>query len=274
MSVIRKHHNKNYTVMSNFHFLDKKLSLKAKGLLSLMLSLPDDWDYSTSGLENLSSDGNTSVRSALKELEEHEYLIRERVFENGRIVDWEYHIFECSKDCQVFKEQHDENTHVVDNNNKVSKQSNTKKSNKTLLSEDNNVQDFQFGKQKPKKESLYTKCINLIDAKTTDKEIRTLFINWLNMLLEKYKDRNKTLYINVFKGKLNTIDEYDKKDWKNVIEYNLQRGYEAFYPPKNFNNAYLNESGVRCVPNMTEEDYIRQEEYLREMEEKGVQVRF
>ena len=132
MSVVRKHHNKNYTVMSNHHFLDKELSLKAKGLLSLMLSLPDDWNYSTTGLESLSSDGNTAVRNALKELEEHEYLIRERVFENGKIVDWEYHIFECSKDCQEFKEQHDENTHVVDNDNKVSKQSNTKKSNKTL----------------------------------------------------------------------------------------------------------------------------------------------
>lgn len=274
MSVARTHHTKDFTCMSNYHFKDKSISLKAKGLLSLMLSLPDEWDYSVTGLASLSSDGETSVRTAVKELEEHKYLKRTSIRQNGRIVDWEYDIYEKPLEILEVEIQQVENSLLENKDNKILKESNTKKSNKTLLSKDNNVQDFQFGKQKSKKESLYTKCINLIDAKTTDKEIRTLFISWLNMLLEKYKDRNKTLYINVFKGKLNTIDEYDKKDWKNVIEYNLQRGYEAFYPPKNYSNSQLNESGTRCVPNMTEEDYIRQEEYLREMEEKGVQVRF
>ena len=103
MSVVRKHHNENYTVMSNYHFKDKELSLKAKGLLSMMLSLPEDWDYSNKGLQSLCSDGGTSVRSALQELEEHNYLIRNRIYEDGIIVDWEYHIFECPDDCQTFK---------------------------------------------------------------------------------------------------------------------------------------------------------------------------
>ena len=76
MSVIRIHKNSNFTVMSNYHFKEKKMSLKAKGLLSLMLSLPDDWNYSVSGLVTLSKDGKDSVMSALGELETFGYLER------------------------------------------------------------------------------------------------------------------------------------------------------------------------------------------------------
>ena len=61
--IIRVERTKNFTVMSNHHFKNKKLSLKAKGLLSLMLSLPDDWNYSMKGLATLSKDGIDSVRT-------------------------------------------------------------------------------------------------------------------------------------------------------------------------------------------------------------------
>ena len=62
--------------MSNQHFKNKSLSLKAKGLLSLMLSLPDDWNYNMQGLTSLSRDGIDSVRSVIKELEHHGYVQR------------------------------------------------------------------------------------------------------------------------------------------------------------------------------------------------------
>ena len=68
MTVFRVHKNENYTVLSNYHFKEKEMSLKAKGLLSLMLSLPDAWDYSAAGLVKLSKDGKDSVNGALKEL--------------------------------------------------------------------------------------------------------------------------------------------------------------------------------------------------------------
>ena len=71
MSTFRVNKNVNYTVMSNYHLQDKKLSLKAKGLLSYMLSLPDDWDYSLKGLTVGCKDGLDSVRTAVLELEEH-----------------------------------------------------------------------------------------------------------------------------------------------------------------------------------------------------------
>jgi hypothetical protein len=81
--------------MSNTHFKEKKMSLKAKGLLSLMLSLPDDWDYSIAGLATLSKDGKDSVMSALSELEKFGYLTRTRMInDKGQFAGVEYNIYE------------------------------------------------------------------------------------------------------------------------------------------------------------------------------------
>ena len=60
--------NKNYTIMSNYHLRDKNLSLKAKGLLSFMLSLPENWDYSLSGLIAVCKEQESSIKSTLREL--------------------------------------------------------------------------------------------------------------------------------------------------------------------------------------------------------------
>lgn len=95
MGVIRVNKTKNYTVLSNYHFKEKEMSLKAKGLLSLMLSLPEDWNYSVSGLVKLSKDGKDSVMSALSELEKFGYLYRSKVInEKGQFSGIEYNIFE------------------------------------------------------------------------------------------------------------------------------------------------------------------------------------
>lgn len=95
MSIVRVHKTKNFTVMSNYHFKEKKMSLKAKGLLSLMLSLPDDWNYSISGLVKLSKDGKDGVMSALAELEVFGYLSRNRTTNaKGQFSGVEYHIYE------------------------------------------------------------------------------------------------------------------------------------------------------------------------------------
>ena len=69
MAVFRVEKTKDFTVMGNHHLRNGKLSLKAKGLLSLMLSLPEDWDYTTKGLACICKDGVDSIGSALKELE-------------------------------------------------------------------------------------------------------------------------------------------------------------------------------------------------------------
>lgn len=95
MSVFRIHKTNNYTIMSNTHFKEREMSLKAKGLLSLMLSLPDDWSYNISGLVRLSKDGKDSVMSALAELESFGYLKRTQVTnDKGQFAGVEYNIFE------------------------------------------------------------------------------------------------------------------------------------------------------------------------------------
>ena len=83
MAVIRINKTQNYTVMSNYHLKEKDMSLKAKGLLSLMLSLPDNWDYSISGLVSICKENETEIKSILKELEEFGYL--ERTMTNLKI---------------------------------------------------------------------------------------------------------------------------------------------------------------------------------------------
>ena len=93
--VIRVERNSNYTTMSNYHLRDKELSCKAKGLMSFMLSLPDNWDYTEMGLVSCLKEGRDGVRGMLKELEEHGYLVRNRTRkENGTLGQVEYVLYE------------------------------------------------------------------------------------------------------------------------------------------------------------------------------------
>ena len=98
MAVFRIEKTRDYTVMSNHHLRNTDLSLKAKGLLSLMLSLPEDWDYTMKGLARICKDGIDSISGGIRELEAHGYLIRERIRnENGQLGSIEYTILEQPK---------------------------------------------------------------------------------------------------------------------------------------------------------------------------------
>ena len=95
MAVFRVEKNRGYTVMSNFHLKDTSLTLKAKGLLSMMLSLPDEWNYTTRGLAAICKEGVDSISSTLRELEKQGYIIRNQLRDSkGRISDTEYIIYE------------------------------------------------------------------------------------------------------------------------------------------------------------------------------------
>lgn len=144
MAIYRIHKNCNYTVMSNTHFKEKEMSLKAKGLLSLMLSLPDDWDYSVSGLVALSKDGKDSVMNALTELEKFRYLRRTKLTdEKGRFSGYDYDVYESPikeekenpYSVNPYAENpntdkpHSENPQQLNTNSSSTKESNTKKQN-------------------------------------------------------------------------------------------------------------------------------------------------
>ena len=94
MAVFKINKNRDYTVMSNYHLRDKELSLKAKGLLSYMLSNPEDWNYSLNGLVTACKEGKDAVNSTLQELKHHEYLIIERCRRSNGKFEYIYHIFE------------------------------------------------------------------------------------------------------------------------------------------------------------------------------------
>lgn len=94
MGVIRVEHTKDYTTMSNHHLRNPALSLRAMGLMSKMLALPDDWDYTVAGLASICKEGRDAVRKALQELESEGYLVRSQTREAGTFSGNDYTLFE------------------------------------------------------------------------------------------------------------------------------------------------------------------------------------
>lgn len=140
MSVFKIEKNKNYTIMSNFHLRDKNLSYKAKGLLSFMLSLPDDWDYSMRGLESLSKESIKAIKNIMQELEDNKYLVRVRKQDEFGKFYYDYSIYEIPFDSDPYyqkgyavKGNADNgtqiNTNIISTNNKEDKIDKTKSNN-------------------------------------------------------------------------------------------------------------------------------------------------
>lgn len=141
MAVCRVEKTNNYTVMANYHLRDKRLSLKAVGLLSKMLSLPEEWDYTTRGLAAICKDGVDAIGAALKELESCGYLVRHRLRDDrGRMRDTEYVIYESPHTALPDTENpylDNPDTEAPDTDNPAqlnTKKSNTQKSNTDLSS--------------------------------------------------------------------------------------------------------------------------------------------
>lgn len=122
MAVIRVEKTQNYTVMSNHHLRNKNMSLKAKGLMSLMLSLPPQWDYSIGGLVSICKESHTSIRSALKELEQNRYLIRQRINNEKGYFSYEYTLYELPHTEKLHTDKaHTEKQHT-ENRTQLSKE--------------------------------------------------------------------------------------------------------------------------------------------------------
>lgn len=112
MSVFKIDKTKDYTVMSNFHLRDKNLSYKAKGLLSFMLSLPEDWDYSLAGLCAISKESRDGIRSILKELQYYHYVEIEKVRGEKGYFEYNYLIYEAP---HYLDQEHDDNNPDMEN---------------------------------------------------------------------------------------------------------------------------------------------------------------
>jgi len=137
MAVFRVNKNKNYTVMSNYHFKDKNISLKAKGLLSQMLSLPDDWDYTVAGLCSINKESEGAITSALRELEENRYLRRTKIQNEKGRFDYIYDIFEKPNSGKPDPENPPMDNPVLENRVQLNtNKQNTKQLNTNTISKD------------------------------------------------------------------------------------------------------------------------------------------
>jgi len=115
MAIFRVEKNKNYTVMSNHHLKDRNLTLKSKGLLSLILSLPDEWNYTTRGLAAICKEGVDCIGTTLRELEDTGYIKRNKLRDNnGRITDTEYVIYEFPQNQQSYQRNDNSYSYVLD----------------------------------------------------------------------------------------------------------------------------------------------------------------
>ncbi len=218
MSVVRVHKTSNFTVMSNYHFREKKMSLKAKGLLSLMLSLPEDWDYSIAGLATLSKDGKDSIMSALSELEKFGYLSRERVVnDRGQFAGVEYNIYEQPQENPVSEKPNSANQNSEKPNSEKPAQLNTNSIN-----------------------HLFDKLFIELSTKQKDAELIALYREYIQMRedmkapltesgLTKLIDRAKRLSKDNMRIEKVLLETAIINNWKNV------------YPPRESELARLNE---------------------------------
>lgn len=158
MAVFRVKKTSDYTVMSNIHLKEKEMSLKAKGLMSVILSLPESWDYSVSGLVAICKEEESAINSTLKELKEFGYLRVDKLLPNetksGRI-EYIYNIFETPQK-QEPKKQGVENQGVEIQGVENQVQYNTNKLSTNLLSTYNNIECTHF--KKPTLEEVEEYC--------------------------------------------------------------------------------------------------------------------
>ncbi len=234
MPVFRVEKNKNYTCMASYHFYDKTLSWKAKGILSNMLSLPDDWDYSLAGLVALSSDGMSATRSAIKELEEHGYLIRRPIRKDGRISDWEYLIFENPQmekqpvESQVVENQQVENQAQLNIKKTIPNELSTKESSTKEKKESAKAEH-------PAKGSFDKMIEEYTDSETT----RDLLREWLKVR----KAKRAAMTDRAIKMNLEKLDDFARQSGMSVDDYLseiIRKGWQAFYVIKTYGCSQSN----------------------------------
>lgn len=231
MAVIRVNNTKGFTVMSNYHFQDKEISLKAKGLLGLMLSLPSNWDYSVNGLVAIVKENKAAVQTALKELEEHKYLKRTRVQDETGRFDYIYDVYEkpydklpCTEnrctEVQCTEVQCTENQPQINTNKQITNKQNTKELNTNEYKEKN-----------IKKESVNS----VIAEYTENKELQDA----LHGFVEMRTKARKPLTVRAMKLSLNVLDNLAVDDVTKIaiVNQSIVHTWSTFYKLQNNNGG-------------------------------------
>lgn len=225
MAVIRTIKNENYTTMCNTHLRDKNLSLKAKGLLSMMLSLPDKWHYSVKGLEGICKESKNTINSVLNELEDNNYLVRRRRYCNGKISEWEYIIFENNENNdEELLHLKNEDIEIQDIENmdvyKITKELNTKELNTNEYKEKN-----------IKKESVNS----VISSYTSNEDLQDA----LHGFVEMRNKARKPLTARAMKLSLNKLNELALDDVTKIaiVNQSIVHSWSTFYKLQNNNGG-------------------------------------
>ena len=145
MEVIRVIKNKNYTTISNQLFKNKTISLKAKGLMAYLLSLPNEWELSINGIVSCSKEGRVAIGSTLKELIESGYIERETIRDKGKFVGYDYFVFEQPKAEKPITVKP-----ITDNRIQISKERIKERINKNTLSKSEKFKSEVFSYEYPK----------------------------------------------------------------------------------------------------------------------------
>ncbi len=236
MAIFRINRNTDYTVMSNVHLRDNNLSLKAKGLMSLMLSLPDKWDYSVNGLTKICKEECTAIESALKELKIYGYLIIKKILPNNSLsgrIEYEYNIYEVPQrvekqgveilpiEIQGVENQSQLNTNNKITNNKILNNNNNMK---TLMSfvEETEKPNKKIETKETKNEKTIKNLLRYVDLEENYKEY---IYRWLQELYDIGKGISKNALILA----LNYLKEHIPKDeWCCAIEKATISGWRTF----------------------------------------------
>ncbi|HCJ31335.1 MAG TPA: hypothetical protein DHV70_00335 [Firmicutes bacterium] len=229
ISVFKIEKTKGYTIMSNYHLKDRSLTYKAKGLLSFMLSLPSDWDYSLKGLCAISKESRDGIRSILKELQEHHYLEIEKTRGDKGYFEYNYLIYEIPHfiNREMIKNTPDtENPYLDVPDMEIPTQINTKKQ---IDKDDKTISSFFV----PEEHNILT--LELIDrGYINEEDIQIFYYDKLfeNLLYDgnEYKDLIQIIHYIVprvinrnFKDEEGNIIENKYGYFKNSIESNIRR---------------------------------------------------
>ncbi len=213
MAVFRVEKTKDFVVMSNYHLRDKNLTLKAKGLLSWMLSNDEGWDYTVAGIVSVMRENRDAINSALCELEDYGYLTRQRVRDNtGKFTDVEYLITE-----KPFTENP-----LLENPQQINTNTNKELKEKNTLS----TKEEQAPKTKEYKNygEIYTDSIN--------SEIRTALESFISSLKAKHGYTPKITTVAKFADTLRELSSNNSELATRIVQQSIDNNWKALYKLK------------------------------------------
>ena len=215
MAIFRVEKTKDYTVMSNYHLRDKNLTLKAKGLLSWMLSNTDGWDYSVAGIVAVMKENRDAICNALAELEDYGYLTRRKIRDGGKFDGVEYLITEIP---------YSENPLPVNPNTENPKQINT-----NITNTNTNKNSLPKGKeeQAPKYKNygeIYTDPIN--------SEIRVALEKYVKSLSNKHSYNPRIDTVDKFAETLRKLSSNNSELAMRIVNQSIDKGWKDLYKLK------------------------------------------